>query len=100
MDHATAGSHPLHAARPEQAFVIAAVAVAHAPGQHVGHRLEAAVRMRRETGDVVARIVGAEFIQHQERVQPPLQVLRQYARQLDAGTVRSRHATDLLFDGS
>ena len=63
------------------------IAVAHAPGDHVGHGLEAAVRVVGKAADVVARVVGAEGVEHQERVEPVLQVVGQHAGQLDAGAV-------------
>ena len=70
------------------------------PGEHVGHGLEAAVRVVGETGDVVVGSVAAEGIEHQERVEPALQVLRQHARQLDAGAVAGGLAGDQAFDGA
>ena len=53
----------------EQAVVALVVAVAHAPGEHVGHGLEAAMRMIGEAGDVVVGVVGAELVEHQERIE-------------------------------
>ena len=44
------------------------VAVAHAPGDHIGHRLEAAMGMVGKSRDVVRRIVRAELVQHQEGI--------------------------------
>ena len=82
----------------QQAFVAGAVAMAHAPGDHVGDRLEAAVRMVRKAADVVLRIVGAERVEHQERIEPSLQRLRQHARQLDAGAVGRGLAGDHALD--
>jgi hypothetical protein len=73
VDDAAAGGHPLHAAVFQQAFVAGAVAVAHAAGEHVGDGLEAAVRVVGEAADVVAGLVGAEGVEHQEGVEPALQ---------------------------
>ncbi|MNN23309.1 hypothetical protein D3C81_1367020 [compost metagenome] len=87
VHHAGAGHHPLGAAVLQQPFVAGAVAMAHAASQHVGDGLETAVRVIGEAADVVILAVGAEGIEHQERVQPALQVLRQHAGQLDAGAV-------------
>ena len=70
----------------------------HAAGQHVRDRLEAAVRMIGKAGDVVVGFVGAERIEHQERIEPALQVLRQHAHQLDAGAVLRRLAGDDAVD--
>ena len=88
VDDAAAGGHPLDAAGLEQADVADAVAVAHAPLEHDRHRLEAAVRMIGKAADVVARRIAAERIEHQERIEPLLQGLRQHADELDAVAVR------------
>ena len=64
MDHAAPGGHPLHAAGAEIADIAEMVAVLHAAIEHVGDGLEAAVRVGRKAGDVVARIVGAELVEH------------------------------------
>ena len=75
-------------------FVAGAVAMTHAAGDHVRDRLEAAMRMVGKPADVVLRIVGAERVEHQERIEPALQRLRQHARELHAGAVRRRLARD------
>jgi hypothetical protein len=100
MDHATPGRHPLHAAVGEQPFVTGAVAVTHAAGDHVRDGLEAAMRMIRKPADVVLRVVGAERVEHEERIEPALQRLREHARQLDAGAIRCRLAGDEALDGA
>ena len=63
------GGHPLHAARHQHALVAVVVAVAHAAVEHVGDGLEAAVRMVGKARDVVLGLVGAELIEHQERIE-------------------------------
>jgi hypothetical protein len=100
VDHAAARGHPLHAAVFEQALVAGAVAVAHAPGDHVGHGLEAAVRMVGKARDVVVGLVAAKGVEHQEGVEPVLQILREHAGELDAGPVRSRLAIDQPLDAA
>ena len=100
MDDAPARRHPLHATVLQQAFMARAVAVQHAPGDHVGDGLEASVRMVGEAGDVVVGLVAAKGVQHQKRVQPLLQVLGQHTGQLDTGTVRGGLALDQAFDGA
>jgi hypothetical protein len=74
--------------------------MAHAPVEHVGHRLEAAMRMIREARDVVLGLVGAELIQHEERIKVGKLRLPDDARELDAGAVRGRHALDDAPDGA
>jgi hypothetical protein len=69
VDDAARRRHPLHAARLDHAFMALVVAVAHAPGDHVGHGFKAAMGVGREAGDIVARIVRVEFVEHQEGVE-------------------------------
>jgi hypothetical protein len=66
MDDAAPRRHPLHAAGIETARMTLIVAMAHAARQHIGHGLEAAMRMLGKAGDVIGGIVRAEFVQHQE----------------------------------
>jgi hypothetical protein len=87
MDHASPGGHPLHTAVLQQAFVPGAVAVQHAPGDHVGHGFETAVRVVGKAGDVVVGLVAAKGVEHQKRVEPALQVLGEHPGELDAGTI-------------
>jgi len=94
MQDAAAGGHPLHAARAEVAPVAVVVAVAHMAGKHVGHRLEAAVRMLGKAGEVVVRAVGAELVQQQERVEHVQAGLADDALELDARAVGSVGAAD------
>ena len=99
MDHALASRHPLHPPVLQQAFVASAVAVQHAPGDHVCHGFKAPVRVVRKSGDVVVGLVAAKSIQHQKRVKPVLQVLREDAAELDARAVGCGLAGDQAFDG-
>ena len=62
------GRHPLHVAGLDHACVAQAVAVRDRADQHVGDRLDAAMRVHREAGHVVGGIVGAEVIEQQERI--------------------------------
>ena len=87
MHQAAAGRHPLHAAGHEQALVAVVVLVAHAPVEHVGDGLEAAMRMVGEAGEVVLGAVGAELVQHQERIEHVQLRRADHARQLDAGAI-------------
>ena len=45
-----------------------AVAVTHSPFVHIANSFNAAMRMHRETGNVVIRIIAIEGIEHQNRV--------------------------------
>src|SRR5690606_23224503 len=68
VDDPPPGGHPLHGSRREPALVAAAVAMFHLSGEHDRDRLEAAMWMVRKARDVVAWIVGAELVEHQERI--------------------------------
>ena len=46
------------------------VAMAHAAGDHVCDCLEAAMRMVWEATDIVLRVVGAERVEHEKRIEP------------------------------
>ena len=69
MEDAAARGHPLHVAGAEAAAVAEAVAVLDGAGEHVGDRLDAAVRMPRKPGEVVLGIVVAEVVEQQERIE-------------------------------
>jgi hypothetical protein len=44
-----------------------------------------------KAGDIIIRIVTAKVIEHQEWIQALLQILREYAREFDSGTVAGWH---------
>ena len=79
---------PALVADPELVVVL----VPHAAIEHVGHRLEAAMRMRGEAGDVVAGLVGAELVEHQEGIEVGQLVGADHARQANTGAIGCRHA--------
>src|SRR4051812_49255848 len=74
--------------------------MAHAAGDHVRDRLEAAMRVVGKSADVVLRIVRAERVEHEEWVQPPLQRLGQHAGKCHAGAVRRGLSGDQALDGT
>ena len=97
MDHAARGGHPLHAARAKIADVAEMIAMLHAAIEHVGHGLETAMRMRREARNVVAGIIGAELVEHQERIQPQARLAAEAAAQFYPRAVARRdRGNDLL----
>ncbi len=98
MDESAAGGHPLHAPRHQHSLVTVIVAVTHAPIEHVCDSLEAAMRVIRETRDVVLAAIRAELIQQEERIQIRELRLADDARELDAGPVRSGHAAHDAFN--
>src|SRR5689334_3658084 len=90
MDDAARGAHPLHVAGAEVAGVAVVVLVLHVAIEHVGDRLEAAVRMRREAGEVVVQIVREELVEHEERVVARELARAEAAPQLDSGAIGGR----------
>src|SRR5579862_1410210 len=66
--------------------------MAHAASDHIRDGLEASMRVIRKPADVILRVVGTERVEHQERIEPLLQILRKYARELHTGAVRRRLA--------
>ena len=69
----------------ERAVVAQAVAMLHGAGEHVGDRLDAAVRMPRESGEVIRRAVVAEIVEQQKRIELRRVAEAERAAQLDAG---------------
>ena len=67
---------------------------------HVRDRLEAAMRMIREPGEVVLRLVGAELVEHQERIDPPQERRADDTRELHACAVARLHPAGALLDRS
>jgi len=100
MHDAASGGHPLHRARLEQADIALVVAVAHAAREHVGHGFEAAMRMVGKAREIGLRIVRAEFVEHQKRVEIGQPVRSDYAREFDAGPVAGGLAAHDFFDVS
>ena len=69
MNDAAAGGHPLDVAGGDGAAIAHAVAMLHGAGQHVSNGLNAAMRMPRETGQVVLRNIVAEIIEQKEWIE-------------------------------
>ena len=70
MDQPAAGGHPLNAARFDNAFVAAGIAMGDIAVQNERHRFEAAMGMRSEGQAAVGRAVslGPMVIQEKERI--------------------------------
>lgn len=94
VDDAATGRHPLHITGAQMPAVAEVILVQHVAREHVGHRLEAAVRMRWEALDVFVRAVAAELIEHQERIEPRERTRAEAAPQGDARTVRGALSVD------
>jgi hypothetical protein len=100
MDDAAPGGHPLHRARLQVAAVAQMVLVQHVAVEHVGDRLEATVRVVREAGEVIVRVVGEELVEHEERVDARRVRLSQAAAQFHAGAVGGGNGADHLLQRS
>ncbi len=86
MQNAAAGGHPLHIACGHAALVAERIAVRHFAGENISDGLDAAVRMPGEAGEIVGRILVAEIIEQEERVEFVRFAEAEGALQLDAGT--------------
>jgi len=68
--------------------------MAHAAGEHVGHGLEAAMRVVGKSGDVIGGVVRAKLVEHQEGIDVGKLRRADEAVELHAGAVARRHAFD------
>src|SRR6267143_6470177 len=90
MDDAAAGGHPLDVAGGDGAAIAHAVAVLHGPGKHVGDRLDAAVRMPRETRQVIFRNIVTKIVEQEEGVKFRGVAEAERAAQVNARTFHRR----------
>ena len=100
MDDAAARRHPLDVARADRAVVAQTVAVIDVARQHVGNRLDAAMRMPRKPCLVVGGTVVPEVVEQQKRVEVFGIAESKRALQLDAGALDSWRRGDVTLDGS
>jgi hypothetical protein len=71
-----------------------------AAGQHIGDRLDAAMRMPGKAGAVVVRQVVAKIVQQEERIELARLAKAEGASQLDAGSFHGGFGGDDAFDGA
>ena len=90
MNHAFARRHPLGAAALDYTDIPHVVLMFQDTLTHVGDGFKAAVRMGRKAGGVIAGVVGADFIQHQKRVQLPVAAHGRHALDAHPGPVGGR----------
>jgi hypothetical protein len=69
MEDAAAGGHPLHVSRAERPAIAEAVTVIDIAAEHVRNGFYSSMRVPRESGEVVARVVVAEIVEEQERIE-------------------------------
>src|SRR6187200_3253672 len=100
MEDAAPGGHPLHVARPERAAVAKAVALVHLAAQHVGDRLDAAVRMPRKAGEILLGVVVAEIVEEEKRIEVGGVAEPERATQVHPGPLDRRLRLADALDGS
>ena len=100
VNDAAAGGHPLHVAGGDGAVVAHAVAVFDGSGENVGDGLDAAMRMPRESGEVVLGDVVAEVVEEQERIEILGVAEAERAAQMDSGAFERGLGLDKALDGS
>ena len=69
VEDSAAGGHPLHVAGGHFALVAETVAVLDRASEYVGDRLDPAVRMPGKSRQVIFRILIAEVVQQQKRIE-------------------------------
>ena len=81
-------------------LVAHAVAVLHGSGQHIGDGFDAAMRMPRETRQVILRNVVAEIVEQQERIEVGGVAETERAAQVHARAFEGRLGFDEPLNGS
>ena len=85
---------------PSWPAIAEAVAMLHRAGQHIGDGLDAAMRMPGKAPEIIARIVVAEIVHHQERIGQRRIAEAEDAMQLDAGAFHGRRGNALMLYGT
>ena len=94
VDDTRAGSHPLDVARADETRVAHAVPVAHAAPEHVRDRLDASVRVPGKSRQVLIRILGAEEVEEEERIEEPRLAVGEEPNEPDSRPVHGFHALE------
>src|SRR5438874_7078797 len=100
MNDAAPSRHPLDVARAERAAVAEAVAVLDGSGEHVGDRLDPAVRMPRKALEEIGWTIVAEVIEQQEWIELGRVAEAEATMELDARAFHGRGGLNDLPDGS
>src|SRR4030095_3856416 len=98
MKNAAACGHPLDVSGAEAAAVAQAVAVLDGAGQHVGDRLDAAMRMPRKAGEVIRGHIVPEVVEQEERVEIGRLAKAEGASQVNACALERGLGSDQLLD--
>src|SRR2546423_6878190 len=94
VEDAAAGGHPLDVAGAHAAAIAETVAVVDGAGEHVGDRLDAAMRMPRKPGEIVVGVFAAEIVEQQERIEIARVAEAEGAAELHAGAFESGFGFD------
>src|SRR5882724_1990177 len=100
VDDTARRRHPLYVAGTEVAAIAEVIFMAHAAVEHVGNGFEAAMRMCREAGHVVVRVIGIKLVEHQKRIYILAALATQTAAQFDAGAIGSGNRLDDMDQGA
>src|SRR5439155_24735256 len=100
MDDSSACGHPLNVARGDGAAVAHAVPVFHGAGKDIGDRLDAAVRMPGETGQVILGNVVAEVVEKEKGVEVRGGAKAERPAQVHARALKGRFSADESLHGS
>ncbi len=100
VKNAAAGSHPLYVAGSHAALVAERVAVGDFTGEDIGNRLNAAMRVPGEAGQVVGGILVAKVVEKQEGVELLGLAEAEGALELDAGPLDGGLGLVDYFDSS
>jgi len=90
--------HPLHIAGGDRTLVAETVTVIDGPREHVGDRLDAAVRMPGKAGQIIVRVFAAEVVEQQEGVEIVGFAETERPAQVNAGAFDVGLRLDELFD--
>src|SRR3981189_1045647 len=100
MKNAAARSHPLHIASRHLSFITETVTVLDRTGEYIGDGLDPTMRMPGKSGKVVRRILIAEVVQQQERIEILGFAETEGTLQLDTSTLECGLCLNNLFDWS
>ena len=97
---AAPGGHPLHVAGAERAAISQTIAVLHGAGQYIGDGFDAAVRVPRESREIIGRPIVTEIIEQQKRIGLRRIAEAEGSSQLDAGIFNGGLRLHNTFDGT
>src|SRR5262249_1578797 len=100
MNDPAARGHPLNVPGANRPAIAHAVAMLDRPGEDVGNRLDPAMRVPREPGEVIRRDVVAEVVEEQEWVVVGRRAEAERPAQVHAGPFDRRLRFDKPLDGT